>query len=356
MSPIRIALDGSLLFSGNTGDSRYWEGLVYGLGKLHANAEFFVITPDDRPIRLPDGFHRVVCKSSSRRLFSLFRLPLAARKLGAHILHSQYFLSPLARGGVSTIHDVSFFVDPTWFSARDRTLLQWGARATARHARGIITVSETSKKEIEHYLPRARGKVHVTYNALSPGFSPPERVAAENIVREKFGLNSAFALTVGTRWPRKNMNLAVKALLQSNTDLNLVISGKAGWGHEIYNDRIKRVGWVSEEDLMALYASADVYLAPSLHEGFGIPLLEAWAAKTPVICGPGGAFPEVAGDAAIVAPDYEVTTWSRLINELVLTPDLKEGWVERGTKRLQAFSWEDSASKSWEVYQSCCCR
>jgi len=353
MSSIRVALDGSLLYSGNTGDSRYWEGLVYGFGKLQANAEFFVITPDDRPLALPDGFRRIVRRSPSRRLFSLLHLPLAARKLGAQVLHTQYFLSPLARGGISTIHDVSFFIDPTWFSEKDRFLLHWGAKATTRRAKAIITVSETSKREIEEHLPASKGKVHVTYNALPPGFEPPDRLAAENSVRAKFGLNSAFALTVGTRWPRKNMNLAVKALLQSNTELNLVISGKAGWGQEIFNDRIKRVGWVSEEDLMALYASADVYLAPSLHEGFGIPLLEAWAAKTPVICGPGGAFPEVAGDAAIVAPDYEVATWSRLINELVLTPGLKDGWVERGTRRLQAFSWEDSAAKCLDIYRSC---
>ena len=162
---------------------------------------------------------------------------------------------------------------------------------------------------------------------------------AERTVREELGIDGPYLLTVGTRWPRKNMRLAIEAAgaLPVSIPHRLVVTGKAGWGELPPNDRTVFTGYVSDEELTALYQCADLYLAPSLHEGFGIPLLEAWACGCPVLCSSGGALPEIAGGAAEVMQSWEARDWADRIAEL-LSDSSKLGLLrERGLKRLGEF-------------------
>ncbi|MBS1704636.1 MAG: glycosyltransferase family 4 protein [Armatimonadetes bacterium] len=351
-----VILDGSLVGAGSTGDSAYWEGLLYGLGSSSCDLRLIALGNGNSPpsdlsfgsIQFP------VSQSQNRRLWNLVRFPLLARKLKADVVHTQYNFSPLFRVPViTTIHDVSFFIGSDWFEPRDRAILQRMIPKSAARAASIITVSQTSKREIEEHIPAAAGKVEAIYNALDPRFSPPERRQAMEILEGSLGLKAPFALTVGTRWPRKNMKLAVQAIMElgESEALRLVVSGKAGWGPELEHPRIVRPGFVSRFILGALYAASEMYLAPSFHEGFGIPLLEAWAAKTPVICSKGGALPEVAGDAAAVMPDFNVSTWTAAIRQLRTESGKVSALVERGEERLAHFSWSDSAQKTIAVYK-----
>lgn len=286
------------------------------------------------------------------RWHSLVRLPLVARRLRADVFHTQYTLSPLVgRGGVTTIHDVSFLIGPEWFRPKDRFLLSRAVPASARRAANVITVSETSKAEIESLIPGTQGKVHAIPNALGEDFHPPDRAWAQKRVHEKWAMDRPYALTVGTRWPRKNMQLAVEAVLASRSGLDLAITGKPGWGPETMHERIVRVGYVSREDLACLYAGASLYLAPSRHEGFGIPLLEAWAAGTPVICSSGGALPEVAGDAAIIMDSWKPESWAQAIDEALADSGKLETLRERGRQRLDHFDWDRTARETLRIYE-----
>lgn len=342
-----VAIDARLVASRATGDATYWTGLLTGLSQLSEQVKVVAFT--DRAI--PElaafrGVEVVVLRGSPSRFWSLVRFPMAARRLGA-ILHTQYNVSPLARRAVTTVHDVSFFVGPEWFPAKDRVLLQRFVPKSCARAKAVITVSETSKREIEQFIPAARGKVHAIHNGPNLLLKPPDNPEA---LRTTAKIPGQYLLTVGTRWPRKNMRLAVEAA--AGHGLPLVITGKPGWGEEPGGTKTITTGYVDEPTLAALYQGASIYLAPSLHEGFGLPLLEAWGFDCPVICGPGGALPEVAGDAALVLPDYEVATWHQGIASLLADSGKVETLRARGRERLRLFSWDKAARETLAVYQA----
>ncbi len=347
-----VALDASLAGGTSTGDSRYWTGLIRALSQLDTGLDIVLLTNGEPHFELPGPHARVVAlPAASPRWYSLIGWPLAAKRARAEVFHTQYSLSPLIdHGGVTTIHDVSFFVGPEWFRPRDRLLLTRSIPSTVRRAARVITVSETSRREIEHFIPAAIGKTVAIPNALDDGFAPPSREVARTQVQADFGIDLPYALTIGTRWPRKNMDLAVQAVLKLEIDLELVVTGKPGWGPELSHPRIRRVGYVSDAQLAALYAAAEVYLAPSRHEGFGIPLLESWAARTPVIASSGGALPEVAGEAAVIVPSWEAEAWAQAITSLLSDSTKIERLKSLGTERLREFSWQRTAEATAAVY------
>lgn len=260
-------------------------------------------------------------------------------------MHTQYNLSPLARGGITTVHDVSFFIGPEWFKARDLLIMRRFVPSSVKRAARVIAVSETDKLEIESYIPAAKGKTAVTPLACPTHIDP----TAEVDVRSQFDIEGPFLLTVGTRWPRKNMALAVEAA--SKTPYPLVITGKAAWGEGALPSTAKPTGYVDDKTLSALYREASLYLAPSRHEGFGLPLLEAFACGCPVLCSSGGALPEVAGDAAVVMKSWEAVDWTQAILELMNDSSKLDDLRRRGRNRLSHFSWERTAELTMDVYR-----
>jgi len=348
------ALDARLLSSQNTGDTSYWRGLVSGLFAADPKANVLLVSNTPAPASVPQAWKDAwMTVPGSSRWWSLVRFPLAARKLRAGAVHTQYNVSPLVRNGITTVHDVSFFVGPEWFQPRDRFLLQTQVPASMKRARKVITVSETSKREISQFVPSVAGKIVVTPNALGDNVRPMPKQQARAAVSAALGFDGPFILTLGTRWPRKNMRLAIEACanLPSSLPHKLVVAGKAGWGDLPRNERTLFPGYVSDELLSALYSAADLYLCPSFHEGFGIPLLEAFACDCPVLCSPGGALPEVAGDAAVVAADFEPTTWTNLTESLLTDSGKLESMRQAGTVRLRDFSWTETARLTAQVYR-----
>ncbi|RYG36456.1 glycosyltransferase family 1 protein [bacterium] len=339
-----VAVDARLFAGSSTGDSTYWTAMLESLAKLAPDAPIHLFS--DRPI--PGApFPVKVVASRWSRLWSLVSFPLAARKYGA--VHVQYALSPLVRRGISTIHDVSFFVGPEWFQPKDLVLLKAGARAAAKRALRIITVSEPSLREIESYLPSSKGKTIAIENACPPWI---QAGADPGPVLEKYGLEGPYLLTVGTRWPRKNMELAVQAVDMLALELphQLVVTGKAGWGDQELGRRGKATGYVSREELSALYAGADLYLAPSRHEGFGIPVLEAMRCGCPVLASPIEAFRAAGGDAAAYAPSFEPGDWADWMSESLPDSGKMRSMRERGRTWEPRFSWRESARRHLDVY------
>lgn len=346
-----VALDARLLTDRSTGDTSYWRGLVSGLSQIDPGMRFLLCSNAPRPEWIPDRPYFSWAEVAGKgRMWSLTAFPREAERRGAAVVHTQYNLSPLVgEKGVTTIHDVSFFIGPEWFSLKDRTLLRSGVPASVRRAARVITVSETSKAEIEKFVPAAKGKVRVTYNALGDNVSPLAHEDAEKIVRQRLEVTGPYLLTVGTRWPRKNMALAIDAARLAG--VQIVVAGKAGWGDESAGPGVMYTGFVSDQELTALYQCASLYLAPSRHEGFGIPLLEAWACDCPVLCSSGGALPEVAGDAAVVMDSWDAKDWAAEVRSL-LGDSSKLGHLrQRGRERLMRFSWKETARKTVDVYR-----
>ncbi len=352
----KIAIDARLLGGQSTGDSTYWTGLLLGLSRVNANFRFLLFSNARKPQGIPESenFQWIRIPARSSRWWSLTRFPLNARRMGAGAIHTQYSLSPLAgKTGITTVHDISFMIGPQWFKPKDRTILRTTVPSSIKRAARVITVSETSRKEIQERFPFSGQKVRVTYLAAHPAILPQKKLAAKNGLKKSLKLEGPFVLSVGTKWPRKNMQLAVSAMEMLPAELGhkLVLTGKEGWGEQCENGRVISTGYVSFDQLSALYSAADLYLAPSRHEGFGIPLIEAFECGCPVLCSSGGALPEVAGDGAQVESSWEAADWARDIQALLGDSSKLEELRTRGLERAKRFTWEETARKTLEVYK-----
>lgn len=345
---MRIAIDARLVAGTNTGDSSYWTCLVDAFGTYFPEIEFCLFSNTTKPKNVPlapnCSWHTITGGSS--RWWSLATFPLAARKLKCDITHAQYSISPLAKNSVTTIHDISFLINPEWFSPKDRKLLQATIPLSAKLAKRIITVSETSRQEIVRFLPATREKVRVAHNATPYWIQRVDKETALLNIK-KLGIDTPFLLTVGTNWARKNMQLAIDAT--RDLGISLVVTGKQG--EKLTGSHCRAVGYVDNATLCSLYSACSLYLAPSFHEGFGIPILEAFRCGAPVICGYGGAMPEVAGTAGIVKRDYDSKSWRETIQDMLSNPSKLEAMQQAGIRREAGFTWKASAERHIEVYR-----
>lgn len=354
-SPI-IAIDARSVGRPHTGDATYWTGLLRGLLSLESDLRYLLFSNAPKPAWIPEisRFQWIDLQSHSERWWSLVRFPLVARRMGARIIHVQYNLSPLvAKGGVSTIHDVSFYHEPEWFRPKDRLLLQRFVPPSARRAGRVITVSEFSKAEIHKYISGLGDKVRVVHNACPEELRPMSRPEAQALVQSKLEIPAPYLLTVGTRWPRKNLNLAIKAAehLPETFPHLLAVTGKAGWGEEANGARTVTTGYVDDELLSALYSGAEVYLAPAKYEGFGITLLEAFRCGCPVLASDIPAHREVGGDAARYAPDDDQPAWTAAMSDLLAHPSERERLTAAGLEREPHFTWKRAAEQTEAAYR-----
>ncbi len=356
MSVTTVALDARLVNGTSTGDSTYWTCLIDALAQIKSDVSLLLFSNAPAPKNIPNraNIRWIYLPAKSQRWWSYVQFPLAARRAGADVIHTQYSLSPLVGNrGVTTVHDVSFLIDPSWFPARDRLILCRTVPSSARRAAAVITVSKTSKAEIDRYIPAAKGKVHAIYNACPPWIQATERDDSSKRVIGRYGVEMPYILTVGTRWPRKNMNLAIEAMrsLGETFPHKLVLTGKAGWGDASDASNVVATGFAAQEDMAALYACADLYLAPSHHEGFGIPVLEAMRCGVPVLASSGGALPEVVGEAGYIEPSWEPEIWGRRIEAILADKGKLLEMQSRGREREKMFSWETAARETLAVYE-----
>ena len=283
---------------------------------------------------------------------------------GAELFHdTEHLLLPL-RGvpTVLTVHDLIFRRYP----AHHKRLNRWYLNATmplfCRRADHLIAVSEQSKRDIVEAYSVAPEKITVIYEAADPRFCPqPANTAAA--VRTRYGLPDRYLLFVGTIEPRKNLARVLAAFERLHakrlTDA-LVIVGKRGW---LYDDFFARLegspakqavifpGFVPDTDLPAVYAAAQAFAFPSEFEGFGLPVLEAMACGTPVVCSNTSSLPEVAGDAALLVDPLEVDALTDALGRVLRDPALAADLRARGLAQAARFSWARAAEETLAVYR-----
>ena len=211
-----------------------------------------------------------------------------------------------------TIHDVITVSRPEWCAWHNVVHYRMAMTYSARRADAVIAPSEFAGREVVEHLGVDAGRVHVAPLGVNARFRPA--TAAEiTRVRERYRLPERYLLCVGNVEPRKNLTAVVAAFerLPEEFPHALVIAGKRGWKcteacrameHSSRAGRIRRLGWVAEEDLPALYSGADLLVQWSRHEGFGLTPLEAMACGTVAVVSDAGALPETAGEAAAVVP------------------------------------------------------
>jgi glycosyltransferase involved in cell wall biosynthesis len=261
---------------------------------------------------------------------------------------------------VVTVHDAAPLVMPEAFTGRGVRFHRQGFRAAAKRARLVIVVSETSADEVVAHTTIRREQIRVVPNGVDRELATEERVAA---ARRAHGIDDRpYVLWAGTLQPRKNVRVLLDAFSRfdpTRVPHRLVLAGPPGWKADdgdaavaqALGDRVRLLGPVGRDQLFALFAGADLFAFPSRHEGFGIPVLEAMAQDTAVVCSDIATLHEVAGDAArFVGPD-DVDGWVAALETLLTDAVARERLVDAGRIRVADFSWERCARETAAVYR-----
>lgn len=283
----------------------------------------------------------------------------------ADVLHATDHFIPRLRSMpvVATLHDAIPLAHPEWISYSCKRLKNSFWKKTATWADRVITVSEHSKREIAHWFGIPEQNIRVT--PLGVGHEWFEEVPREEMqrVKMKHGLPERFFFFVGTLHPRKNVMRLIEAhrALPSHIrrEIPLVVAGRAGWqcGEEVAalesgdGGALRWLRWLPEDDLPAVFKQASVFVLPSLHEGFGLPVLEAFAAGTPVVASNAGAIPEVAGDAAILVDPPDVGALAQAMRRVAEDTMLADSLRAKGRERARQFTWERTARLTADVYR-----
>ncbi len=290
------------------------------------------------------------------------------------VVHFPYFdpffitlpLFPKAKT-VVTVHDLTPLVFPKEFPAGIKGNIRWEIqKMLLMQSQVIITDSNSSKKDIIKFTSCSEKKIHTVYLAAGEEFKVISKKKAQDVLA-KFRLPKKFALYVGDATWNKNLPRLIDAAVLANVPLVMVGKALASdetinttnpWNKDLVktiamakeNKNIHRIGFVSMEELVALYNYAHIFVMPSLYEGFGLPILEAMACGVPVITSKEGSIPEVADNAAFYIDAYDVYNISGAIKTLWWDDKLRKELSKRGLIQAEQFSWKKTAEQTLRAY------
>ncbi|NQX76323.1 glycosyltransferase family 1 protein [Gilvibacter sp.] len=377
---MRIGIEAQRLFRPEKhGMDRAVLELIKNLQVLdHENEYFIFVQPDEDSAVIQEtaNFNIVEVDAGSYPVWEQIKLPKVAKKLNCDILHCTSNTAPLftATPLMTTIHDVIYMEGSV------KALLKSKASAyqkfgnlyrrlifskVAKNSKQILTVSEFEKENITAHLSKTEAeKLTAIHNGVSGHFHNERNEQRLQEVREKYGLPQNYMLHLGSKDPRKNTKRVLQAfgdyLKASGETHKLVLMGynkttlQADLAelqlHEV-EQHIILPGYVADQDLPQVFQMAELFLFPSLREGFGIPVIEAMACGIPVITSNTSSMPEVAGDAAHLVDPYST---EQIVSAIASIRDSKvyyQSLVAKGLNRAKEFSWEAMAQKVLEKYK-----
>ncbi len=371
---MRIGFDGRYIQDRYHGIGRYAFELLRHLVIQQSNDQFIVIWNDKLPntrFDLGELLHNphVLAVPTKVPLFSPWDqvwLPRLARRMGLDLFHVPYFAVPvlLACPLVITVHDLIFDRYPLYMPHRwARGYYTMMMHLGLQRAKGVAVVSEATKRDLFTYYRGIDAHIAVTPEAVNEHYRPAsrERIAA---ISTKYGLPRRYVLCVGVRRPHKNIGVIVEALGQLREEVPHALVLAGGVDRRFPDNlpalieangltgRVHDLGTIPESDLPALYAGADVYLCTSLIEGFGLPVLEAFACGVPTIVSNRSALPEVADGAALLVDPVDSTSIARALRRILYDPALARALSARGVARARVYSWSRLAVQTHALYSS----
>jgi glycosyltransferase involved in cell wall biosynthesis len=362
-----------------TGTEGYSLNLLRALLTLDASLDYtlYFNTPP-QPGLLPQRDNVQQRIISFPRLWTHLRLSWEMLRRPPDVLFVPAHVLPLIRPRrcVVTIHDLGYHHEPDAHPPRQRMYLEWSTRYNAESATLIIADSEATKLDLMQVLDIAAAKIRVIYLGVDERFQPvrdAERIAA---TKQGYGIAGPYILYVGTLQPRKNLVRLLEAFgrVVSAVDtgyegmnpygkdavapLSLVLAGRKGWGYDAIfgaaremelGERVIFTDYVKAEDLPALYSGAELFVLPSLYEGFGLPVLEAMACGAPVVASNVSSLPEIVGDAGLLAAPTDVADIARAMVRVLMDPARAAEMRQRGFVQARRFTWEACARETLAV-------
>jgi glycosyltransferase involved in cell wall biosynthesis len=353
-----IYINGRFLEQPVTGVQRYCRELLRALdemlaaGQLDPSGSRLICLASRAARDLPDWkwIQTQTIGQWTGNLWEQIDLPLA---VGRELCFSPANVGPyFLPGQVVTIHDASVFAVPQAYSLPFRWKHRTLYRRLGQTARAVITVSDHSRRELERWCGIRPEKIRV----IAEGREHILRVPADETVFERLQIGSRpFFLCVGSNSPHKNFSLVLQALkLWDSRDSELIIAG--GDFSKVFQEQgyplpknARRVGYLQDSELRALYQRAAGFIFPSLYEGFGLPPLEAMTCGCPVLCSNASSLPEVGGDAVLYFDPSNAAQLAGLMEKLVVDLDLQEKLKRKGACQAEKFSWQSAARETWEV-------
>lgn len=365
-----ILLNGLIYEKNGAGISRY----AYQLMKTFIEKDY----PVDLLTREELDGKQMHCKvqrvnreitSSSQRIIEE-QIRQLTRYKSYKLVHFPDYASPVFYRGlkVATIHDMAMKTMTDKYTTMQNLTKNTLLAATIRGADRLICDSEFTRRELLHYYPQVEEKVEVIYL----GIELPKYIRNKDFEEEtlkRFAVKTPFILYVGTIAPHKNIEKLIEAFnevqkkVQKKQDYQLVIAGKKGWMYEKVFEKVKEEGlekkviftdFVSDRQLEVLYHRAAFFTSVSLYEGFGFPPLEAMGRACPVLVSDIEVFKEMCGDAALYCNPKNKEDIVRKMLEMIKETEeeaRRKEWIAKGNQQVRRFSWEDTASKVYGVYE-----
>jgi glycosyltransferase involved in cell wall biosynthesis len=311
-----------------------------------------------------NGFNCINTKVKNDSILRLFyeniTLPRLIKKNHLVIFHGLKGVVPYFGKfkKVMTVHDIIPFIYPRQFRPKDFFYWKFIFPVYAKRADFIIVNSENTKKDLIKFLNIPKKKVKTILLAQDSAYKIIKKKSILEKVRKKYRLDNKFIFYSGSINPRKNLKRVIKSFqkTQDKIKLDLVITGITTWksGEEMKmikeNPKIKLLGLIPKEDLVCLYNLAEVFIYPSLYEGFGLPILEAQACGCPVITSNISSMPEVAGQGAILINPYRIDEITEAIYKVTGSKKIREDLIQKGFKNIKRFSWEKAARETLAIY------
>jgi glycosyltransferase involved in cell wall biosynthesis len=353
----------------NGGTQVYSESLIQALADLNTQDTFTVfVSREGAALNLPmqPNFRKVVCpiNSANRELRYLWEQTMFPWYLRAHrvdLLHSLGYVGPLLPPcpQVVTIHDVNFIAISGAMASKKQAVLSKIVPLVARRSARVLAVSQFSKEQIVQHLSVPADRVCVTLEGPRAHFA--EAVASGAEIAAAYGVKPPYIMAFGSLSEHKNIDRLVQAVaeIQSRTPHSLVLAGHLPPGTDLRSkiealglgDRIKITGYVPDSHIMPLLENADLFVFPSLYEGFGLPVLEAQAAGVAVACSTAASLPEVAGDGAAFFDPHSTEDMARVLLECLGDPRRRQALTEAGRANVGRFSWKQTAEATLACYR-----
>ncbi len=358
----------------NTGSGQYLRHLIAHLRRVAPDLQMTLVLPADIiPDGLPPNVNVISTAAGRSNLakvwFEQRIFPHVSGKINADLAHVPYWGSPLSSPirVITSVLDVIPLALPQYSAGLRARFYTSLVSAAVRGSSHVITISDAAKADIVKYLDLPEASITTTHLAADEAYHP--RIGAERdaAVREKYHLPERFVLYLGGFDPRKRVSdllLAYTYVEKSHGDeIPLVIAGREPqWGTPMFPDLhayteelklspevVRWIGYVDEADKPSLYRLADVFVFPSIYEGFGLPIVEALASGTPVVARQMPLNEEIAGDAAYLVEDAR--TMAGAIIALLIQEPLRQTQISRGLAQATQFSWRKTARETLAVYE-----
>ena len=367
---MRIAIDAHSVGNKLGGNESYAKNLIEALAEIDKVNQYTIfVTKRAARERFSNRWPNFQVRTTPPHT-PFVRIPLTLsaelRRNRVDVLHVQFTAPPFSPCPVVvSIHDLSFEHLPQTFKRRSRMQLRLTVRRSARNAAQVIALSEHARADLIATYNLQPEKVNVVPLAAPDAFAPVRDDNELQRVRQTYGIDRDYILSVGSIQPRKNLRRLIEAyylLRQQQPEgklPQLVLVGKNAW---LYDETLQSLkdrdlgsivltGYVPEADLPALYSGALCFIYPSYFEGFGLPPLEAMKCGAPVIVGNKTSLPEVVGDAALMIDPFDVGAIAAAIQRVITDSDFRSELRVKGMQRAKQFDWKETARRTLAVYE-----